>query len=112
GEGEANCRVRASPHRLRTGRRLSNPYGEASSIAASSNGARSFALPTISREARESMQMSDIKKIAVIGAGTMGAGIAQACAAAGFQVAVRDREQRFVGGGLRRSREPLTNRAG
>src|SRR5437879_5496591 len=42
------------------------------------------------------MQLSDIKKIAVIGAGTMGAGIAQACAAAGFQVTMRDIEQRIV----------------
>src|SRR5439155_53372 len=71
---------------------------------------RSFALPTISREARESMQVSDIKKIAVIGAGTMGAGIAQACAAAGFQVTMRDIEQRFVDGGFRRIREPLQKR--
>src|SRR5207253_702449 len=56
------------------------------------------------------MQLSDIKKIAVIGAGTMGAGIAQACAAAGFQVTMRDIEQRFVDGGLRRIREPLQKR--
>jgi len=56
------------------------------------------------------MQMSDIKKIAVIGAGTMGAGIAQACAAAGFQVTMRDIEQRFVDGGFRRIREPLQKR--
>src|SRR2546427_11656440 len=56
------------------------------------------------------MQLSDIKKIAVIGAGTMGAGIAQACAAAGFQVTMRDIEQRFVDGGFRRIREPLQKR--
>src|SRR5207247_7486156 len=56
------------------------------------------------------MQVSDIKKIAVIGAGTMGAGIAQACAAAGFQVTMRDIEQRFVDGGFRRIREPLQKR--
>src|SRR5881275_2126949 len=56
------------------------------------------------------MGVSDIKKIAVIGAGTMGAGIAQACAAAGFQVAMRDIEQRFVEGGFRRIREPLARR--
>src|SRR5437899_5361812 len=109
-DGEGNCRVRASPHRLRTGARLSNPYGVASSSVASSDGARSFGPPTISREARESMQLSDIKKIAVIGAGTMGSGIAQACAAAGFQVTMRDIEQRFVDGGFRRIREPLQKR--
>src|SRR2546427_74221 len=66
-DGEGNCRVRASPHRLRTGARLSNPYGVASSSVASSDGARSFGPPTISREARKSMQLSDIKKVAVIG---------------------------------------------
>jgi len=56
------------------------------------------------------MQLSNVSKIAVIGAGTMGAGIAQACAAAGFQVSMRDIEQRFVDGGFRRIREPLAKR--
>src|SRR5438046_10063254 len=56
------------------------------------------------------MQLQQVKKIAVIGAGTMGAGIAQACAAAGFQVAMRDIEQRFVDGGFRRIREHLAKR--
>src|SRR2546427_1531565 len=56
------------------------------------------------------MRMVDVRKIAVIGAGTMGAGIAQACAAAGFQVAMRDIEQRLVDGGFRRIREPLAKR--
>src|SRR5437879_9939185 len=56
------------------------------------------------------MRMADVRKIAVIGAGTMGAGIAQACAAAGFQVTMRDIEQRLVDGGFRRIREPLAKR--
>ncbi len=56
------------------------------------------------------MQAREIKKIAVIGAGTMGAGIAQACSAAGFQVSMRDIETRFVEGGFRRIREPLQKR--
>ncbi|TLZ75505.1 MAG: 3-hydroxybutyryl-CoA dehydrogenase, partial [Methanobacteriota archaeon] len=56
------------------------------------------------------MRVDDIKRIAVIGAGTMGAGIAQACAAAGFQVTMRDIEQRFVDGGFRRIKEPLQKR--
>src|SRR2546430_9527968 len=56
------------------------------------------------------MRMVDVRKIAVIGAGTMGAGIAQACAAAGFQVAMRDIEQSLVDGGFRRIREPLAKR--
>jgi len=56
------------------------------------------------------MRADDVKRIAVIGAGTMGAGIAQACAAAGFQVTMRDIEQRFVDGGFRRIKEPLQKR--
>jgi len=56
------------------------------------------------------MRLADVKKIAVIGAGTMGAGIAQTCAAAGFRVAMRDIEPRFVEGGFQRIREPLMKR--
>jgi len=56
------------------------------------------------------MQASDVRKIAVIGAGTMGAGIAQACAAAGFPVTKRDIEQRLIDGGFRRIKEPLAKR--
>jgi 3-hydroxybutyryl-CoA dehydrogenase len=56
------------------------------------------------------MHLSEVRKIAVIGAGTMGAGIAQTCAAAGFQVTMRDIEQRFVDGGFRRIRDPLMKR--
>jgi len=56
------------------------------------------------------MQLEHVEKIAVIGAGTMGAGIAQTCAAAGFQVTMRDIEQRFVDGGFRRIRDPLAKR--
>jgi len=56
------------------------------------------------------VRADEIKKIAVIGAGTMGAGIAQTCAAAGFEVAMRDIEMRFVEGGFRRIREPLEAR--
>ena len=37
-----------------------------------------------------------VKTVAVIGSGTMGAGIAQAAAAAGAKVVLRDLEQRFV----------------
>lgn len=59
---------------------------------------------------REGMPLEQIKKIAVVGAGTMGAGIAQTCAAAGFQVSMRDIEQRFVDAGFRRIREPLMKR--
>jgi len=41
-----------------------------------------------------------IKKICVLGAGLMGNGIAQVCAQAGYQVALRDIEQRFIDGGM------------
>lgn len=40
--------------------------------------------------------MIEIKKVAVIGAGTMGNGIAQVYAQAGFQVAMTDTEERFL----------------
>ncbi len=42
----------------------------------------------------------EIKKITVLGAGIMGAGIAQAAAQAGFDVMIRDVEDRFVENGL------------
>ncbi len=56
------------------------------------------------------MPVDQIRKIAVMGAGTMGAGIAQTCAAAGFQVTMRDIDQKFVDGGFRRIRDPLMKR--
>jgi len=42
----------------------------------------------------------EIKKICVLGAGLMGSGIAQVSAEAGFEVSLRDIEDRFVQGGL------------
>jgi 3-hydroxybutyryl-CoA dehydrogenase len=42
----------------------------------------------------------EIKKVCVLGAGLMGNGIAQVCAQAGYEVALRDIEQRFVDGGM------------
>ena len=42
----------------------------------------------------------EIKKVCVLGAGLMGNGIAQVCAAAGFDVTMRDIEQRFIDGGM------------
>jgi len=38
----------------------------------------------------------EIKKVAVLGAGTMGAGIAQVCAQAGYEVYVRDIKDEFI----------------
>jgi 3-hydroxybutyryl-CoA dehydrogenase len=48
-----------------------------------------------------------IKKICVLGAGLMGNGITQVCAQAGYQVAMRDIEQRFVDGGMNTIRKNL-----
>ena len=42
----------------------------------------------------------EIKKLAVLGAGIMGAGIAQVAAEAGYSVVIRDIEDRFVEKGL------------
>ncbi len=46
------------------------------------------------------MKASDVKKVGVIGAGTMGHGIAQVFAAAGYQVVLRDISDEFVQRGL------------
>lgn len=43
----------------------------------------------------------EIKKIGVLGAGTMGNGIAQVAAQSGYQVVMRDIEERFVENGLK-----------
>jgi len=53
------------------------------------------------------MRPSEIKKICVLGAGTMGAGIAQRAAQSGFQVALRDIEDRFVQGGMENIKRTL-----
>ena len=42
----------------------------------------------------------EVKKIAVIGAGLMGAGIAQVAAESGFEVYLNDVEQRFIDRGV------------
>jgi enoyl-CoA hydratase/3-hydroxyacyl-CoA dehydrogenase len=49
----------------------------------------------------ESVNM-EVKKIAVIGAGAMGHGIAQVAAMAGFEVNLRDVSEEFVNGGMER----------
>ena len=53
------------------------------------------------------MKVEDVKKIAVMGAGDMGHGIAEVALLAGYKVALRDIEQRFVDRGLSRIRESL-----
>jgi 3-hydroxybutyryl-CoA dehydrogenase len=42
----------------------------------------------------------EIKNVCVLGAGLMGSGIAQVCAQAGYQVTMRDIEQRFIDAGM------------
>jgi enoyl-CoA hydratase/3-hydroxyacyl-CoA dehydrogenase len=53
------------------------------------------------------MKVEDIKKIAVMGAGDMGHGIAEVALLAGYKVAIRDVEQRFIDKGLSRIKESL-----
>jgi 3-hydroxybutyryl-CoA dehydrogenase len=49
-----------------------------------------------------------VRRVAVLGAGTMGHGIAQAAAAAGFEVILRDLDESFVEKGLRSIESNLT----
>jgi 3-hydroxybutyryl-CoA dehydrogenase len=49
----------------------------------------------------------EIKKIGVLGAGTMGNGIAQVAAQAGYEVVMRDIEDRFVESGMNRIKKNL-----
>ena len=51
----------------------------------------------------------EIKNICVLGAGLMGSGIAQVCAQAGFQVTIRDIEQRFIDGGMNTIKKNLSS---
>ena len=48
-----------------------------------------------------------IKKVAVLGAGVMGHGIAEVCAIAGYSVALRDIKQEFVDRGMNMIKESL-----
>ncbi len=49
----------------------------------------------------------EIKKVCVLGAGLMGSGIAQVNAQAGFEVRLRDIEQRFIDGGMNTIKKSL-----
>jgi len=46
------------------------------------------------------MKIEDVRTIAVLGAGTMGHGIAQVCAGKGFQVSLQDIKEDFIQSGL------------
>jgi 3-hydroxybutyryl-CoA dehydrogenase len=46
------------------------------------------------------LETMEIKKVAVLGAGQMGNGIAQVCARAGYEVKMRDIDQKFIDKGM------------
>jgi len=54
----------------------------------------------------------EINNICVLGAGLMGNGIAQVCAQAGYNVTLRDIEQRFVDGGMKNIEKNLARDVG
>ena len=58
------------------------------------------------------MNVNDIKKIAVVGAGDMGHGIAEVALLGGYRVTLNDIKQEFVERGLNRIRESLAKLAG
>ena len=58
------------------------------------------------------MKVEDVRVVGVLGAGTMGAGIAQVCAMAGFEVVLRDIEFEFLDRGLDNIRRSLEKFAG
>jgi enoyl-CoA hydratase/3-hydroxyacyl-CoA dehydrogenase len=53
------------------------------------------------------MNIGDIKKVAVIGAGAMGNGIAQICAIAGLKTTIKDVKQDFIDNGIDNIRKSL-----
>lgn len=53
------------------------------------------------------MKIDDVKKVAVIGAGAMGHGIAQICATAGLQTTIKDVKQEYIDNGLLKIKESL-----
>src|SRR5512147_2912760 len=65
------------------------------------------------RYSRHGEDDMEIRKVGVVGAGTMGNGIAQAFATSGYDVVMRDIEQKFVDRGMstiRKSLERLVSR--
>jgi 3-hydroxybutyryl-CoA dehydrogenase len=54
------------------------------------------------------LKVEDVKKICVLGAGLMGNGIAQTCAQAGFEIVMRDIEDRFVENGINSIKKNLS----
>ena len=54
------------------------------------------------------MKVEDVKVVGVLGAGTMGNGIAQVCAMAGFEVIMRDIKQEFLDRGMQMIKKSLS----
>ncbi|MBI3116404.1 MAG: 3-hydroxyacyl-CoA dehydrogenase/enoyl-CoA hydratase family protein [Thaumarchaeota archaeon] len=54
------------------------------------------------------MRIEEVSKVAVLGAGTMGHGIAEVAALAGYQVSLYDVEQKFLDSGLQKIRWSLS----
>src|SRR2546423_15588187 len=52
------------------------------------------------RRAKRSTQMTDIKKVGVLGCGLMGSGIAQVPAQAAYDTVVREVEQKYLDKGM------------
>ena len=53
------------------------------------------------------MKLEDVKKIAIIGSGAMGHGIAQVCAMAGLNVTIKDIKQEFLDNAVAKVKESL-----
>lgn len=53
------------------------------------------------------MNINDVKKIAILGSGAMGHGIAQVCIQAGYAVIMRDIKQEFIDNGVAKIKESL-----
>ncbi len=53
------------------------------------------------------MNINDVKKIAIIGAGAMGHGIAQVCCMAGYDTVIKDVKQEFLDNGVAKVKESL-----
>src|SRR3990172_2951260 len=53
------------------------------------------------------MKVNDVKKIAIIGSGAMGHGIAQVCAQAGYPVMMRDIKKEFLDNAMAKVKESM-----
>jgi 3-hydroxyacyl-CoA dehydrogenase/enoyl-CoA hydratase/3-hydroxybutyryl-CoA epimerase len=81
----------------------SNAFAQLATSDVSRNLVNIWFAQTESKKApAHSGAVPEIKTVGVLGAGVMGAGIAQAAAYAGYKVVLRDVEQKFVDGGMKK----------